>query len=350
LSHRLTGVGNYIRGSLAGLVEAAGGEHEIVAFAPTSPRGRTAIPAALDGVDVELRLWPLLPSHALRAAWSRLGKPAVERLLGRVDVLHFSDWMYPPQQAGVRATTIHDLVPLHFPAWTTPRTRSMHGAKYRNAALTCDLLFCNSCFTADDVHATLGVARERLRVARPGLPGGLSADGPRRDLSRPYVLSVATLEPRKNLGMLLAAHALLGGDPTLAVAGGAGWGAQPELDRPGVLPLGFVRDDDLPALYRGAECFVYPSRFEGFGMPIVEAMACGTPVVASSHPSMDEACGDAAIRVDPDDAEAIAAGIRRALAEREELVRRGLEHARGFSWRAVGEVFLRGYEEAAAAK
>ena len=90
LSHPRTGVGNYLRGSLAGLVEAADGRHEIVAFAPTSPSGRKTIPAALDGIDVELRLWPLLPSHAIRTAWSRLGHPAVERLLGRVDVLHLS--------------------------------------------------------------------------------------------------------------------------------------------------------------------------------------------------------------------------------------------------------------------
>jgi glycosyltransferase involved in cell wall biosynthesis len=349
LSHPLAGIGNYVRGSLAGLAEAAGGRHEIVAFAPTSPRGRKTIPAALDGIDVELRLWPLLPSHAIRTAWSRLGHPAVERLLGSVDVLHFSDWMYPPQRGGVRATTIHDLVPIRFPEWTTPRTRSMHGAKYANAARTCDLLFCNSRYTADDVRDRLGVSEARLRVALPGLGRGLSPEGERRDLGAPYLLSVATLEPRKNLGTLLEAHALLGGEPVLAVAGGAGWGEQPELARPGVRPLGFVADAELPALYRGASVFVYPSRFEGFGMPIVEAMACGTPVVASSHPSMDEACGDGAVRVDPDDPAAIADGIRQAIAEREELRERGLAHARRFSWLAVGEIFLRGYEDVLAA-
>jgi glycosyltransferase involved in cell wall biosynthesis len=348
LSHPRTGVGNYLRGSLAGLVEAAGGRHEIVAFAPTSPRGRRSIPAALDGIDVETRLWPLLPSHAVRMAWSRLGRPGVERVLGPVDVVHFSDWMYPPQLGGVRATTIHDLVPIRFPEWTTPRTRSMHGAKYRNAARTCDVIFCNSRYTAGDVHGVLGVARERLAVAPPGLSEGLSPEGPRRELGRQYVLSVATLEPRKNLGSLLEAHALLGGEPALAVVGAAGWGEQPALDRPGVVRLGFVSDEELAELYRGAAAFVYPSRFEGFGMPIVEAMACGTPVVASSHPSLDEASGDAAVRVDPDDPAAIADGIRAALAAPEELVRRGLEHARGFSWRSVGETFLRGYEEAAA--
>ena len=95
---------------------------------------------------------------------------------------------------------------------------------------------------------------------------------------------------------------------------------------------------------RGAAAFVYPSRFEGFGMPIVEAMACGVPVVASSHPSMDEACGDAAVRVDPDDPEAIATGIREALARASELRAAGLEHAARFSWRRTGEALLEGYE------
>ena len=100
LSHPLTGVGNYVRGSLAGLVEAAAGAHEIVAFAPTSPAGRRAIPRALDGIDVELQLVPLPFSQRWRDAWSRLGRPALERFLGGFDVFHYSDWMYPPQAGG----------------------------------------------------------------------------------------------------------------------------------------------------------------------------------------------------------------------------------------------------------
>ena len=142
----------------------------------------------------------------------------------------------------------------------------------------------------------------------------------------------------------MAAHRLLGGDLALAVAGAEGWGERPELA--GVVQLGFVDDDRLAALYRGAEAFVYPSRFEGFGMPIVEAMACGTPVVCSSHPSMDEACGQAAVRVDPNDPEAIAEGIRRALAEREALAVTGLAHAAQFSWLETGRKILQGYAEA----
>jgi glycosyltransferase involved in cell wall biosynthesis len=345
LSHERTGVNNYIRGSLLGLAEVAA-EHgdEIVAFAPTSPAGRRVIPEALAGIDVELRLVPLPFAHAWRTAWSMAGRPAVERWLGRVDVLHFTDWMYPPQSAGVRATTIHDLVPLHFPEWTTKRTQAMHGRKYRNAARTCDVVFANSSFTADDFATTLGFPRERVLVAHPAVGEDFSADGPAADLGGPYVLTVATLEPRKNLGTLVDAFSLLRDTGlTLVVVGGAGWGEQPQLDRPGIARLGRVTDPELARLYRGAAAVAYPSRFEGFGMPITEAMSSGAPVVVSSHPSMDDASDEAAVRVDPESAEAIAAGIREAIERRDELRAKGLAHVQTFSWRRMGEIFHDGY-------
>ena len=348
LSHPLTGVGNYVRGSLAGIVEAAGGKHEIVAFAPTSPAGRKAIPRALDGLDVELKLVPLPFSQRWRDGWSRLGKPPLERFLGAFDVFHYSDWMYPPQAAGVRATTVHDLVPIRHPEWVTQKTRTMHGAKYANTARTCDVIFVNSEFTGRDVVDRLGVAPDRVKVAYPGVKEVFRPDGERADLGRPYVLTVATLEPRKNLAALVEAHRLLEDDALLAVAGGSGWGDQAELRGANVVRLGFVSDEELARLYRGAAVAVYPSRFEGFGMPITEAMACGVPVVASAHESMDEAAGPAAVRADPDDSAAIAAAIREAHARRDALVARGLLHAAQFTWRASGEIFLAGYEEAAA--
>jgi glycosyltransferase involved in cell wall biosynthesis len=348
LSHPLLGIGNYIRGSLAGLVQAAASEHEIVAFAPTSIRGPEQIRVALAGIDVELRTWRLPFSHALRTGWSRAGRPSAERVLGPFDVLHFSDWMFPPQHGGVRATTIHDLVPLHHPEWVTPRTKAMHSRKYRNTARTCDVVFVNSAYTGRDVTETLGVAAERVRVAHPAPKDEFSSDGRAAYLGAPYVLTVATLEPRKNLQTLVEAHRLLNGDLLLAVAGGEGWGDQPELAGSRIRRLGFVSDAELARLYRGAAVAVYPSRFEGFGIPVLEAMACGCPVVVSSHPSLDEASGVAAVRADADDPAVLAAAIERALSERERLATAGLEHVRRFSWRAVGATFLRGYEEASA--
>ena len=347
LSHPRTGIGNYIRGSLGGMCTASSGRHELLAFAPTSLRGPRAIRAALTGIPVATRLLPLPASHALRTAWSRAGRPPVERLAGRLDGFLFSEWMYPAQRGGVRATVFHDLVPFHHPEWCTPRTVAMHTSKGRNAAATCDVVFANSRFTAADVVETLGIDEGRVVHAPPGLQDGLGPAGPAADLGGPAIVGLGTIEPRKNLARLVEAWRLLDGELGLVLAGGEGWGERPDLADPRIQRLGYVPDDEIARLYRGAAVLVYPALYEGFGMPIVEAMACGTPVVASAHPSLDEACGDAAVRVDPLDVEAIAAGIREAVVRRDELVRRGLAHADGYSWERTGAVMLAALEERA---
>jgi glycosyltransferase involved in cell wall biosynthesis len=324
LSHPRTGIGNYIRGMLGGLAAAAGDEHEVVAFAPVSMRARRLLEEAVDGIPVEQRLISLPPpAHAWRTLWSRSSLVPVERLAGPLDVFHFSDWMYPPQRRGLRVTTIYDLIPLRFPEWVHPRTRAINLRKYRHAARTCDRIFAISRFTADDIAERLGFQRARIVVAYPGVDERFRPDG---DGSGDYVLMLAADDPRKNYAGLAAAVELV----------------RARRPRLRLLAPSRVTEDELPALYRGAAVFAYPTFFEGFGIPILEAMASGIPVVASSHPSLDEACGEAAVRVDPSSPEAIAAGIERALAAREELVPRGLEHVHRFTWRACGEAFLHG--------
>jgi len=164
--------------------------------------------------------------------------------------------------------------------------------------------------------------RDRLGVeplvAYPGVDERFTPDG--EVAERGYALAIGTREPRKNLAVL---------EPL------------------GVRIVDYVPDEELPRLYRGADVFVFPSRFEGFGMPVVEAMACGTPVVCSNHPSLDEAAGDAAVRVDPEDAGDIARGIEEARERRDEVVARGLAHAARFTWRATGDAILAGYRQAA---
>ena len=322
-------------------------EHEIVAFAPTGIQGTRRVREALEPIPVERRLVTLPGAYAWRLAWSKSGRLPLERILGPFDVFHFSDWMYPPQRAGVRATTIHDLVPLHFPELVHPRTRRMHGAKYRHAAATCDVVFTNSRFTAADVAEHLQIPSERIRVAHPGIDARFRPDGERSELGAPYVLTVSTLDPRKNVEVVMDAFRLVRRqrpELLLVVVGGLAPGAVAPADREGVRMLGFVDDPRLAALYRGASAFVYASRFEGFGMPVVEALASGVPTVASSHPSLDETSGQAAFRADPTSAEAVAEALEDALQRGSERRASGLAHARQFTWEACGNAVLRGYE------
>ena len=329
LTHPRTGVGNYILGALRGMAAVAAGEHELVAFAPAAIRGRRRLDGALDGLPVERRIVSLPFAHAARRTWGWTGWPPTERLVGRFDALHFTDWMVPPQRRGVRATMIHDLGPLRFPERLHPRTVRMH-TRTAQEAKSCDVVFVNSEYTAADVAETVGVPRDRVRVALPGVDPQYRPDGPRHDAGTPYVFTTATEDWRKNLETLRTAWPLLGRDLELIALG----------------DLGYVDEHRLAALYRGAAAFVYPSRFEGFGIPVIEAMASGIPCVVSSHPSLDEASGDAAVRVDPEDPEAIADGVRRALERSEELVQRGLAHARRFDWAETGRAHLQGYAAA----
>src|SRR5262245_34235303 len=346
LSAPPTGIGNYIVGMVGGLVEAAGDEHEVVAFAPAGPRSRQRIAAALDGFPVERRLPLVLPyAHAWRTAWSRLGRPPVERFVGPLDVFHFSERMYPAQRAGLRTTTFYDLIPLRFPDWVHPRTLLMHTQKAQHAARTCGLVFAISEHTAQDVRELLGIADDRIAVAYPGVDERYRPDGPTLDRPQPYAFAVLDWAPRKNLRRLLEGFEIVRArrpELELVVAGAKENGTV----RPGVTFLGYAPTDDLPRLHRGASAFVYPSLYEGFGMPIVDAMASGTPVVSSSHPSLDEASGGAAVRVDPESPEAIADGIERALAQGEKLVPAGLEHAARFTWRACGEAHVHRFQTA----
>jgi glycosyltransferase involved in cell wall biosynthesis len=332
---------------VGGLVEATG-DDELLGFAVTGVRGRRRVRGAFRGLPLRLRLVSVPAGHAFRTAWSRAGRPPVERLTGRLDVYHASDWMHPRQRGGIRATTIHDLVPLHFPDLVHARTRELHAETYRRAA-ACDIVFANSEFTAGDVATELGIPRERIRVAYPGIDSVFSPDGRRAELGVPYVLTVSTLEPRKNVETVLEAFRRLRAERPeleLVVAGAVAPGAGPPAPADGVRLVGFVPDEQLAALYRGASAFVYASRFEGFGMPVVEALASGTPTVASAHPSLSEAAGDAAFRADETNPDSIAEALEQALTRPEERREAGLRHAARFTWRACGQAVLHGYRTA----
>ncbi len=247
---------------------------------------------------------------------------------------------------------IHDLVPLHHPEWVTARTRSMHAHKYRNAARTCDVIFTNSAFTADDTEATLGFPREQIVVARPGIGADFTHEGEVAELDRPFALTVATLEPRKNLGTSprsrpgSAARATRAShSPSSADRGGA---SSLSSTRRASSGLGFGSSDaELAGSLPGCiALMIYPSQVRGASgcrSPRAMGLRCG-PSSRPSHPSSsDEACGDAAVRADPESVDAFEAAIREGLKRRDELRWKGFAHAATFSWRRTGELMLEGY-------
>jgi glycosyltransferase involved in cell wall biosynthesis len=245
-----------------------------------------------------------------------------------VDVLHCPTFRGPLRARAPVVVTVHDLAilrhPETFPAWH----RAYGRVGLRPTVRAADAVVALSEFTRSETEELLGVPAERIRVVHNGVDPVFAAGGPAADGE--YVLAVATLEPRKNLARAVDAAGLAGVE--LRVVGARGWG--------GVAVsgwVGFVSDEELARLYRGARCVVYPSLYEGFGLPILEAMACGTPVVTSRGGATEETAGGAAVLVDPLDPASIAAGIEEASRRRDELVAKGRERASAFTWAKAGD-------------
>jgi glycosyltransferase involved in cell wall biosynthesis len=236
--------------------------------------------------------------------------------------------------------TVHDLAvvrhPEVFPLWTRLYGRTGLGPTLRAAAR----LVAVSEFTKREIVELVRVPEERVRVVPNATDDVFSPDGPKAEGD--YVLAVGTLEPRKNLHRLAEATGRLGLE--LRVVGAAGWG---NVDLSGVRWLGRLPDEEVATLYRGALCFAYPSLYEGFGIPVLEAMRCGAPVVTSAGTAMEEVVGEAAVLVEPGDPASIAHGIEEAIARREELRAAGLERAKPFTWEAAAEATAAVYRELA---
>jgi len=264
-------------------------------------------------------------------------------LRGGLDVLHCTAHRAPLRSRTPVVVTVHDLAVLRYPellpAWTRLYGRTWLKPTLRAAAR----VIAVSDFTRREVIELAGVSPERVRVVPNATDDAVfTAEGPRADGD--YVLALGTLEPRKNLPRLAEATRRLGVE--LRLVGDSGWG-QVDVDGNGVRWLGRLPDEEVAALYRGALCFAYPSLYEGFGIPVLEAMRCGAPVVTSAGSAMEEVVGQAAELVDPLDPDAIADGIRRAIDRGDELRAAGLERARLFSWDLAAHATADVYREVA---
>ncbi|MHB8682768.1 MAG: glycosyltransferase family 4 protein [Dehalococcoidia bacterium] len=307
------------------------------------------------------------PSRPRRTAWEQTRLPGRLRALG-IDVLHSTHHTLPlaPMRCR-RVVTVHDVTFFRIPARYPPARRLYMQASTRLAAAVADAIIVPSRAVRDDVLRALGVAASKVRVVyeapaarfvpvdREHAAAIMGAYG----IDAPYILSVGSLEPGKNRARLIrAVHALHGEGfrQRLVVVGQRAWRFEEELALVGELGMegrvvfpGYVRDEHLPALYAGADAFALPALYEGFGLPVVEAMACGTPVLTSNTGATAEVAGDAALLVDPLSAGAIRDGLRALLSDaalREDLRARGLRRAAEFSWRRAADETLAVYESA----
>ncbi len=305
-------------------------------------------PAEPYAPPAEVRMLPIA-RPLLYETWNRWSWPRVERATGDVDVCH-STTAIPAATAAPHVVTVHDLAFVHTPERFTGR-----GARVMRAGLErcrgADLLLVPSGTTRDDLLAE-GFDADRIRVVPWGVTGApapldeIERVRRRHDLPERFVLFVGTLEPRKNLERLMSAIRDTADGLPLVVAGPVGWGDLVEPD-PSTRLLGFVPEPDLAGLYSAATVFAYPSLHEGFGMPVAEAMAHGTPVVTSRSTATEEVAGGAAVLVDPLDVRSIATGIDRAVAERADLVAAGLDRVAVLSWDSTAEATVAAYREVA---
>jgi glycosyltransferase involved in cell wall biosynthesis len=297
-----------------------------------------------------------VPVRLLNLTWHRLGWPSAEGLTGcRFAVTHSSHPLILPSRAAAHVVTIHDLNFLSHPERTQAEIRRDYPPLVRDHARRADRILVPSQFTAGEVTRQLGVAAEKISVCSPGAPPWTPRAAPPTD---GYVLFLGTLEPRKNVGALLDAYERLSLRryplPRLVLAGKAtdesrAWLeriARPPLDG-AVRHIGYVEPANRRELYEGARLLVQPSFEEGFGLPVLEAMTVGVPVVAANRGALPEVIGDAGILVDPDKADQMAAGIDRMLTDEAHAATcaaRGIERARHFQWEATARRVYEAYQ------
>ena len=320
----------------------------VSAWNKTKPDVRFRLPFAIE--------WLPLPRVALYAAWHRFRRPKVEAATGPVEVIHATTFAIPPKSAPL-VVTIHDLAFLHSPEHYTPRGRRLFLRGLELALADADVVVCPSRVTADDCIAN-GFEPERVRV----VPWGVEAVAVSKDdvadtlaafeITRPYVLWTGTIEPRKNLARLIEAFLSMDTDTELVLAGPQGWNEDlSHLLARGVgriRSLGYVQPHELAALYSGASVFCYPSLLEGFGLPVLEAMAHGAPVVTARGTATEEAAGGAAVLVDPQDTHSIAVGMTELLEDlpkAELLGAAGRARANELTWASCAEQMHAVYDE-----
>jgi glycosyltransferase involved in cell wall biosynthesis len=349
-----TGVGRYT----AALLDELAGQPDLdVRATAFTVRGRGRLRSRLPA-GIRARGLPA-PARLLRRAWRRLPMPPIEFITGRCDVFHATNFILPPAIRAAGVLTVHDLAFLERPDELAPSEQDLPELVRRSARRAAIVCTPTTAVARQVVHR-LGVRDDRIVVTPLGVdPAWFVAAAPsaeafrRLGLPKDYVLFVGTAQPRKGLDVLLAAHTLASKSPDvppLVLAGAAGWGPEVNItDHKRVLRTGYLPEVDLRRVMAGAAALVLPSRDEGFGLPILEALACGIPVVATDAPALVEVAGGYAQHVPVGDVEALAAALATvndaARDPKTAAARRA--HASEYTWHGCAESTIDAYRLAA---
>lgn len=356
------GIGRYVRSLVHALAELDS-ENDYVLLYPAPDPGRS--PAFPEQANFRRRQLPVNERMAV-ILWHRLRLPLpADWLTGPIDVFHGPDFLLPPVRRARSVAMVHDLAFLVHPECAHAGLRAFLERTVPRSLARADCIVANSENTRTDVVRLIGIDPARVFVVpegvdatfRPASQEAVQQVCETFNLSQPYVLAVGTIEPRKNYPRLIQAYGSFrdrAGLPcALVIAGREGWLTDETFDsarrspyRDDIRFTGPVPDKDLIALYTGAAAFAYPSIYEGFGLPVLEAMACGTPVVCSNTSSLPEFAEGAALLVSPEDPEGIAEALARACTDerlRDELRAKGAERAARYPWRRAAEAHLEIY-------
>ena len=360
-----TGVGRFCAGLAGALVGRE--EVELRGYAVArNARAGTAVAAGALGLTV--RTWRA-PTRLVNAVWARADLPPIEWLVGPIDVLHGTNYVVPPARNAGRVVTVYDLTALRYPKFCAPASLAYPGSSPRSVRQGAFVHVLSS-FVRDEVIDLLGVGPDRVRVVPPGLDAPSKSSSARstapvgrRERSTPYLLALGAVEPRKDLPTLVMAFAELArthSDLELVVAGPDGWG-EPAFAAAvaacgvaqRVVRVGYLQERERRSLLQGAAVLAYPSLYEGFGFPPLEAMAAGVPVVASAAGAVPEVVGDAAELVAPGDFEAMAAALARVIDDaglRSRLIEAGRVRASSFTWESAAASMIDLYRTAAVSR
>jgi len=310
--------------------------------------------------NAEVRAVRWCPGRVVQQAWKLAGWPPFDWFAGKADVYHFPNFIIPPLRSGRTVVTIHDASFVRLPELAEARNLRYLSARIADTIRRADAVITDSRFSADEIVKLLHAERGKVHAIYPGIQGGFGAPGAdavqsvrrRWKLDKPYLLNVGTLEPRKNHRFLVEVfEKMTDFDGYLVIAGRPGWKCGGILDRirassraADIRLLGDVADDQLAALYAGAELFLFPSLYEGFGFPPLEAMACGTPVVSSTGGSLREVAGGGAVLLEAFDSDLWAETAKKAIGDKS-LIARGRQHAGRYTWEETARRTWKVYEK-----